>query len=327
MNSGHTRNGAVIRTVGEDHEPRQFKTWAPVTIAKIGSLPDTLEDRSIVIRMRRKRPDERVAKFRLGRVPDLDVLGRKAARWAADNMLALRDADPDTPKVLHDRAADNWGPLLAIADAIGGECPERARQAAVVLSGDTDDVESVRVMLLADIQAMFLEHQADRLASQDICDALEKIEDRPWPEWGRSGKPITTRGLAKQLSGFGIKPKTIRLEGADKTAKGYHLEDFADAFSRYPPSLSVTPSQPNETGAFSENLSVTPDDDVTVRIPRKPAENSQCHGVTLPQGGPGDGEGKSGLEPKHDEASDPHENAEPKAGPNGPDGPLWEAEI
>ena len=284
LNSGHARNGAVIRTVGEDHEPRQFKTFAPVTIAKIGTLPDTLEDRSIVIRMRRRRPDERVAKLRYGRTPDLDVLGRKAARWGADNMLALRDAGPDTPKELHDRAADNWGPLLAIADAIGGEWPAHARRAAVTLSAGTDDAESVRVMLLADIQAMFSEHETDRLASGDICDALAKMGDKPWPEWGRSHKPITTRGLARQLSVFQIKPKTIRLDGMDKTAKGYLLVDFTDAFSRYPPSLSVTPSQPRETGAYSDNLSVTTGDDVTDRNPRKPAENGQCYGVTDREG-------------------------------------------
>ena len=106
------------------------------------------------------------------------------------------------------------------------------------------------------------------------------MEDRPWPEWGRRGVPITTRALAKQLSAFEIKPKTIRLDSGDGTAKGYLLEDFADAFSRYHGSLSVTPSQTNETGAFSDSPIVTRNDDVTDRVPPKPAENSQCYDVT-----------------------------------------------
>jgi hypothetical protein len=35
MDAGHRRDSAVIRTVGEDHEPRQFSAWAPVTLAEI----------------------------------------------------------------------------------------------------------------------------------------------------------------------------------------------------------------------------------------------------------------------------------------------------
>ena len=50
LNSGQSKATAfVIRTVGDDHEPRRFSTWAPKVVALIGNLPDTLEDRSIVI--------------------------------------------------------------------------------------------------------------------------------------------------------------------------------------------------------------------------------------------------------------------------------------
>jgi len=47
-----------------------------------------------------------------------------AARpWAADNFGKLADPDPKMPD-LNDRAADNWHPLLAIADLVGGTWPE-----------------------------------------------------------------------------------------------------------------------------------------------------------------------------------------------------------
>lgn len=37
LNSGHTRDSAfVIRTVGDDHEPRRFSTWGAKAIALIG---------------------------------------------------------------------------------------------------------------------------------------------------------------------------------------------------------------------------------------------------------------------------------------------------
>jgi putative DNA primase/helicase len=42
LNSGHNRRSAIIiRTVGEDHEPKQFSTWCPKVISKIGKLPPT----------------------------------------------------------------------------------------------------------------------------------------------------------------------------------------------------------------------------------------------------------------------------------------------
>ena len=53
LNAGHRRGGQIIRTVGDDHEPRQFSTWAPAAIAMIGRVPDTLEDRSVSIALRR----------------------------------------------------------------------------------------------------------------------------------------------------------------------------------------------------------------------------------------------------------------------------------
>ena len=133
--------------------------------------------------------------------------------------------------------------------------------------------------MLSNIKGVFKDKDVDRITSADLCEVLGKMEDRPWPEWGRSGKPITARALAKQLSWFEIKPKTIRLD-VGGTAKGYLLDDFTDAFTRYSPPPSVTPSQPKETRAYSENPIVTPGNDVTDRIPPEPAENSQCYDVT-----------------------------------------------
>lgn len=55
LNSGHTKSGAIVmRTVGEDFEPKGFSTWGPKGFALIGRLPSTLEDRSVIVRLRRK---------------------------------------------------------------------------------------------------------------------------------------------------------------------------------------------------------------------------------------------------------------------------------
>jgi putative DNA primase/helicase len=48
LDAGHRCDGAVIRTVGDNHQPRQFSAWAPVALAAIGHMPSTIEDRSII---------------------------------------------------------------------------------------------------------------------------------------------------------------------------------------------------------------------------------------------------------------------------------------
>ena len=129
LNSGHRRGGTVIRSVGEDFQPRTFSTYSACAIALIGKLPPTLADRSVSIELRRRRADEPIEIFRFDRVENLDELARKAMRWAQDNEGAVHDADPDIPAGVHNRAADNWRPLLAIADVVGGEWSERGRRA------------------------------------------------------------------------------------------------------------------------------------------------------------------------------------------------------
>ncbi|MBZ0253684.1 MAG: hypothetical protein K8I02_10125, partial [Candidatus Methylomirabilis sp.] len=78
LNSGHTREAAfTLRCEGDDHRLRRFSTWAPKVFAGIGRLPDTLEDRSIVVRLRRKLPEERVRRFRPNRCGDLRELAER----------------------------------------------------------------------------------------------------------------------------------------------------------------------------------------------------------------------------------------------------------
>jgi putative DNA primase/helicase len=218
--------------VGEDHEPRAFSTCCPTSIAAIGSLPGTIEDRSILIAMRRRRSDEPATRFRPDRVSQLHDLCRKAARWAADNAPVLRDSDPSVPSELHDRAADNWRPLFAIADQAGEQWPGRARAAALTQSGEgLPEEDSLTIMLLSDIRDVFAARKADRLPSEKLVEHLFGMQDRPWPTFNR-GKGLRPARLARMLKPFGITPRTIRLDTGN-TPKGYYLPAFEDAFARY----------------------------------------------------------------------------------------------
>jgi hypothetical protein len=244
LNSGHTRDAAyVVRTVGDDHEPRRFFTWAAKALALIGRLPDTLADRSIVIPMRRRAPGEQVERLRLDRPGAFEDLRRRAARWAADHLDELRAADPEVPGEIGDRAADNWRPLLAIADLGGGEWPEQARQAALALSGaGVDAPDSLSSQLLADIRDVFRQRAAERMFTEELLHELRAREDRPWGEW-RGSNPMSAIQLAHQLKPFDIRPRLFR-EGA-KSARGYLAADLADAFARYLPADPLHPLQVN----------------------------------------------------------------------------------
>jgi len=249
INSGHTKASAfVLRCYGDEHEPKRFSTWCPKILSGIGRISDTLEDRSILFPLRRKLPDENVARLRIDR-GGFEKIKQKCIRWGEDNFAKVAASDPATPAGLNDRAADNWTPLFAIADLCGWH--EQAEAAALKLSSDSDNSDSVNVMLLEDVSKVFETRGVDRLPSQSICDDLAKMEDRPWPEWCK-GKPITPRQLAKRLGVFGIHSQQHKQDG-NKNLRGYEIADFKDALSRYciPSATTLQAKGHNKKQGFS----------------------------------------------------------------------------
>ena len=246
LNSGHTRASAfVIRTVGDDHEPRQFSTWGFKAIAGIGARAATIEDRSISINLRRKLPGEKVSRLRHAPKALFATLERKLCRWASDNMEAIGAARPNLPESLDDREQDNWELLLAIADRCGGEWPNKARQAALSLSGAVEDTTPLSVQLLEDMREIVAEKALGgepTISSLALVTALVDMPERPWCEINH-GKPLTQNGLARKLKPFGLKTKTLRGEGGQ--SKRYEISDLNDTFERYsPPSSSNPPESP-----------------------------------------------------------------------------------
>jgi len=201
-------------------------------VPHIGRLPATLEDRAIVLPMRRRAPDETLDRIRRTELRrQLDPLRRRAVRWVADHRAALRVADPVMPAELNDRQADNWRPLVAIADATGGAWAALARAAAQILSERVVEADlAAPVQLLADLQNLFATTPADKVATAAILRYLVTLEDRPWADYAQ-GVPLAPRQLARLLAGFNIKARQIRQGRV--TRKGYMRVDFTDAFRRY----------------------------------------------------------------------------------------------
>jgi hypothetical protein len=239
LNSGHTQSGAFVwRTASQTYTPQRFTTWSPKAIAGIGSMPETIEHRSISIRLRRALRSESVTNLREYRVQqEFESLRRKCLRWANDHMHQVRDSDPEMPSGLDFRPEDNWRPLVAIADLCGNDWGAVAREAALTLSGGIKDAtKSIRVELLEDIREI-LKQWGDRdIPSEELTKALVALEDRPWGEFDQ-GRPLSTAKLAKMLRYYS-KPDTTPLAPVafwhhGRTLRGYHLHDFDDAFARY----------------------------------------------------------------------------------------------
>ena len=231
INSGHTRSTAfVIRCTGDNHEPTSFHTFGAKLLAGIGNLPETIMDRAVVLRLRRKKPDEKMERIR--KTPDalFDELCRKQARFSADHSKTIAESNPAIPENLNDREQDNWEPLLAIAEAAGGHWPETARHAAVALSQNGEEQSSNAIKLLSDIRQIFSKIENERISTVELIEALCSGEERPWSTF-KQGAKITARQVANMLHGFDIKSKSIRIYG--RVMKGYELQDFEDNFQRY----------------------------------------------------------------------------------------------
>lgn len=284
LNSGYRKGGTALRCEGDNHELKAFSTFAPVATAGIGRLPGTLADRSIHAELQRKRPDEHVSGFRSDRIDHLRELSRQMARFVLDNKSELSGAEPTMPPGIFNRKADNWRPLLSIADIAGGEWPARARAAAVALSTvDADDAESLKVQLLSDIKSIFEAQTEDRMPTKDLVAALHELEERPWNDF-RRGKPLSTRQLGDMLRSFKIVSTTIRFANG-RVAKGYRESGFKEAFSRYLGDSAVTTLQVNETAGYGEFPTVTSNSNVTAEHANKPNVSAGCNVVTAQKGG------------------------------------------
>jgi hypothetical protein len=203
------------------------------------------------------------------------------ARWSDDYGDDFSGIEPDMGGLIN-RTADNWRPLFTIADLIGLDWPRRIREAADILIGTEPDSDDS--VLLGDIKTTFEARSADRLSSEEICEALVAMEGRPWAEYGKALKQISKNQLAKRLKRFKIVPDSVRIGG--KTPKGYYRHQFQEAWDRY---LSYIPQEsPSETelrnnldemGTSVAFQSATEKSVLRFENSEKPPSNGYCCGV------------------------------------------------
>jgi hypothetical protein len=249
LNTGYRKGGKSSICVGQGASItyKDLSTFCPKAIAGIGKLPDTVADRSIPIVLKRRAPGEHVDRFRRRSVDkEAEPIRQRIMAWAAD--CHLPEGIDAVPDFLDDRAADCWEPLFVIADVAGGNWPEKARHAALILmNGQNRQDMSFGVRLLADIRRVYLEN-TDKLPSESLVHLLTALEDAPWSDL--KGSPLNPRSLASILKPYEIYPHVIRVEGG--TPRGYEKSDFLDAWERYLPPLGADSSATTATLASTQ---------------------------------------------------------------------------
>jgi len=230
INAGHRRGVTIPRCVPPSMDPREFATFAPVALAGIGQLPDTVSDRAVVVAMRRQTQGDRAQPFR---VRKHEPEGIELGDSLADCMDAIRHTldgyEPDNP--LEDRPADVWEPPLAIAEHAGPDWARRARTAATALTGGQGSSETLGVELLRDIRAVWPAMEPT-VPVTALVELLCQDNELRWAE--HRGKGLTARSLAQMLRPFGIHSHK------EAAANVYARSDLLDPWGRYlePPSSS-----------------------------------------------------------------------------------------
>ncbi|MCL2736648.1 MAG: DUF3631 domain-containing protein [Propionibacteriaceae bacterium] len=230
LNSGYTASGYYIGCNGPMQTPTTWSTYCAVGIAGLKNLPQALEQRTILIPMRKREPGVRVEKFRETRIPrdELKEIISGIRSWVAMVEPTVMSKEASYPDGHDGRTEDIWEPLLIIADMAGREWPSRVRESLEWCSR-VEKKETIGVELLRDIKAVFV---GAFMSSQDLTDTLNRLEESRWSD--PNDTPLSARGVARLLAPYGVKPNPPRkIDG--RAQRGYYRGDFVSAWKTYLP--------------------------------------------------------------------------------------------
>ena len=255
INSGNRRDETIPRVEmdGNTRTVKDFSVFCAKTLTGIGKdWPDTIVDRCINVRLRRKLPHEKVPRLRDRVVkPDAEPLRLALEQWATPEVIGELSASwPELPEELSDRGQDGWEPLLAVADLAGWG--DRARHAARALIEPIDLSDSREMQLLeATKVVMYRRGLPEAIFTADLIKELRHLPESEW-------RDLDPTHLAHLLRPFDVRPTPVRIAGHQN--RGYKLQILSDAWERYlgPPSENpVTPVTPVTTQPV-ESSSGTP---------------------------------------------------------------------
>jgi putative DNA primase/helicase len=267
LNQGNEQSGAIVtRYSGPNNSAEEFDLFCPKAFSGIGreKLPDTLQDRSIPIALRRKLKEETTQRFRARKVritcnEFVEVIERQVEEIADEDIFPDK-LQEDFLEVLeehieNDRAIDIAEPLLLIASLGDEDWLNRTTQSLINLSIREDEEDYNNELLLlkvcAEVMKQELSYGRSNIYSKHL---VEKVNNSDTGRFGRynNGLGIDQMFLAQKLKGYKIKTQSVRGDNSEGILKGYKFEDFEEPIARYLPNLSEVKEDPPEQDELFE---------------------------------------------------------------------------
>lgn len=232
----------------------RFNTFCPVLLAGIETnmIPDTILDRSIVIRMKRRMSSESIERFRTRYKTQAIELRQKIEQWAKENIEKAKECIPDIPSDIDDRYGDICEPLFVVTNVTNVTDVTRWKEALVnaiksYASKRAEDEPSRNILWLGEVRDII--GDKDRVSKQDIINQLES----------RLG--MNRNVINSLIKKFDI-PKDKPIRFIDKTERGWYSSDWVDVFSRY---LETAVTNVTNVTNVTETVD-SPDDDLEIAI-------------------------------------------------------------
>ncbi|HUK30538.1 MAG TPA: DUF3631 domain-containing protein [Candidatus Acidoferrum sp.] len=233
LNAGNRRGAVVTRCIGQgaNLDAMDFSVFCPKVLAGIGTFPQTIADRAIVIAMQRRKNSERVDRFlhRMAK-PEGEALRKRAENFMDARREEISAAYLITNlEFISDRDAEAWAPLFAILSVADAARAAELQSCAEILThtkaANAED-DSLSLRLLADVRNAWPPHEP-KIFTADLVQRLKAIEDGPWA----SDERFDGRRLSRLLKPFGVIPTNVQINAANR--KGYYRQDAEAAFGRY----------------------------------------------------------------------------------------------
>lgn len=250
INKGYEKGDVITRKRG--NEIVEYNCFCPKIAILIGSVYDTMNDRSIPVFLRRRTPVEALKSKRVRK--SVKQAEAEILRGAIKEEISFRREDIrahyaefEQLSFLNERDELLWQSLFAIAHVFCPERVEELKRIAVDIAmektapqrkstGDdweaaereADDLE-YRIYLLRDM--LYLCKGKDFVGSNDVLEQLYALPTAPWRKF--RGRGLTTNDMGNLLDVLGLHPKPIRVKSGKAArqafARGYTRKDMEAA--------------------------------------------------------------------------------------------------
>lgn len=252
LNKGYRKGQYITRTLGE---VKKFPCYCPKIFCLIGDVYDTLFDRCIIVKLRRRTPIENLnaPKFRaVVAEKEAGQISEAISQMVKDYQGEIESAFLDGFDLSHvnDRDAEIWQAIFSVCKAL---CPEKMDELMIscvdmcteksapkrrsvgkeweLAEKEADDADA-RIMLLMDMLKL---SNGDNLPSADLPERLKAIPTAQWRKYkGENG--INSHQIGYLLDALSVGPEVVRVKGTSgskgeskSTFKAYKAKDLQAA--------------------------------------------------------------------------------------------------